>query len=665
MIRVLLYLVVIAALAAGAVWLADRPGEVTMVWQGFRIESTVAVAAIGVVVLALLAMAALTALRFVLGLPSAFSFASRARRRARGYDAVSRGMVAIGAGDPVAAGRHAAQARRYVGGEPLTLLLEAQAAQLSGDRGRAEAAFKTMLDKPETRVLGLRGLFVEARRRGDMAAARAFADDAVRRSPSLAWANDALLDFHTGAGDWQAARTAVERRAALRLAEKAEAKRQRAVLLAAEALEARGREPEKALAAALEAVKLAPGLTPAAALAGRMLAERGDVRKAARLLEAAWKEASHPDIAAAYLDARPGDSAQDRLTRAEALAKLRPADPEGVLALAGAAIHARDFARARSALKPLLAGGASVRACLLMAELEEAEHGAAGRVREWLSRATRAPRDAAWVADGLVSDQWLPVSPISGRLDAFVWTVPPATLGSQASGLDDVLADLDDSAPLLEGRAEPETIETPKSARSASPKEPPETPDPPKTRLPAPPAKSTDTAMPAAASPAPAKAETAQRIEPPRAASEPGPAPDAGAASRPGPVIEGAPIPEATPAAQAGPVMATGAAVETQAEPAGVIAPAASPMQQGPSRQGKSEADGQVIRMPEKAAAAASAPKPESGPKAEAGASSRSANGASRASPVIFPVSHAPDDPGPEAPTPEEQAQKAKFRIFG
>ncbi|WP_324132230.1 heme biosynthesis protein HemY [Bosea sp. (in: a-proteobacteria)] len=569
MVRVLLYLAVFAALAVGAVWLADRPGEVSVVWQGWRIDTSVALAAIAVVVLALLTMLGFGLLRFFLGLPSAFSFASRARRRARGFEAVSRGMVAIGAGDPVAAGRHAVDARRYAGNEPLTLLLEAQAAQLSGDRGRAEAAFKAMLDKPETRVLGLRGLFVEAKRRGDMAAARAFADDAVRRSPSLAWANDALLDFHTNAGDWQAARTAVERRAALRLADKADAKRQRAVLLAAEALEARGNAPEKALAAALEAVKLAPGLTPAAALAGRMLAERGDVRKAVKLLEAAWKEVSHPDIAAAYLDVRPGDSAQDRLVRATTLAKLRPADPEGVLALAGAAIHARDFAKARSTLKPLLAGGASVRACLLMAELEEAEHGAAGRVREWLARATRAPRDAAWVADGLVSDHWMPVSPISGRLDAFVWTVPPATLGSQAPALDDVLGDLDHPTPLIEAKAE--AVEAEPLAVA-----------PP---LPAPPA-------PPPATPAPVAQEP---VEAPKAAAVPEPAP----------------APEPAPKAEA--------VAEAKTEP--------------------------------KAAAAVEAP-------------AATAPADARLKPVIFPVAHAPDDPGPDEARPVED-KKGKFRLFG
>jgi len=559
MVRVLVYLAVFACLAFGAVWLADRPGEISVIWQGYRIDTSVAIGAIGVVVLAFLVLLVWAVIRFVFGLPSAFSLSSRARRRARGFEAVSRGMVAIGAGDPIAAGRYPGEARRFVPNEPLTLLLEAQTAQLTGNRAQAEAAFKAMLDRSETRVLGLRGLFVEAKRRGDMPAARAFADDAVRRSPSLAWANDALLDFHTNAGDWQAARTAVERRAALRLADKAEARRQRAVLLAAEALEARDREPERALAAALEAVKLAPGLTPAAALAGRMLSERGDVRKASKLLETAWREAPHPDVASAYLDVRPGDSAFDRLNRAQTLSKLRPADPESVLALAGAAIQAREFQKARETLKPLLAGGPSVRACLLMAELEEAEHGAAGKVREWLARATRAPHDAAWVADGLVSDHWMPVSPITGRLDAFVWTVPPATLGSPPQALDDVLADLDDSTKLIEVKPESVTLSEP-AATAASNEEP--KPEPP----PAPPA------------------------------SKPAGEPMASAETKPS-------DPEVSPARPA-PAGEAGAG------------PAAAPVRE------------------------AAPPKP-----------------------VIFPVSHAPDDPGPDEEQPPEP-KKSGFRLF-
>jgi HemY protein len=42
-----------------------------------------------------------------------------------------------------------------------------------------------MAEDSETRVLGLRGLFVEARRRGDAVAARAYATEAARLAPAV------------------------------------------------------------------------------------------------------------------------------------------------------------------------------------------------------------------------------------------------------------------------------------------------------------------------------------------------------------------------------------------------------------------------------------------------------------------------------------------------
>ena len=118
---------------------------------------------------------------------------------------------------------------------------------------------------------------------------------------------------------------------------------------------------------------------------------------------------------------------------------------EGRLAVARSALEAREFRRAREALEPLLAERPSMRVCLLMSDLEQAEHGATGKGREWLARATRAPRDPAWIADGVVSDQWAPISPVTGRLDAFVWQAPPDVLvGPEMAMSDDVTADLDD-----------------------------------------------------------------------------------------------------------------------------------------------------------------------------------------------------------------------------
>ena len=100
-----------------------------------------------------------------------------------------------------------------------------------------------------------------------------------------------------------------------------------------------------------------------------------------------------------------------------------PGHIEGALALARAALDAQQFGKARAALAAYL-GTPTRRIALLMAELERAEHSDEGRAREWLARALHAAPDPAWTADGHVSDRWLPVSPVTGRLDAFDWRVP-------------------------------------------------------------------------------------------------------------------------------------------------------------------------------------------------------------------------------------------------
>jgi HemY protein len=430
MVRLLLFLALLCLAALGLTWFADHPGEVGLTWQGYRVETSLMVAAVVVVALAFVIALIWGVIRFVFRIPSLVSLANRARRREKGFSALTRGMVAVGSGDVRAASRHAAEAHRLLGAEPLTHLLRAQAAQLAGDRAGAESAFKDMLDGSHTHALGLRGLHVEARRRGDHEAALDYAAQAHKHA-ALPWAGQAMLDDRAARGDWTGALAAVEANAATKLIDKQTANRLRAVLKTAIAQERAEREPQAALALALEAVRLAPGLVPAAALAGRLTAAGGDYRRATRILETAYEKTPHPDLAAAYLRMRPGDSAADRLTRARNLARLFPNDRESRLTIARAALEARDFAAAREAIAPLLdpdasSGRPSVRVCLLMADIEETQ-GAPGAVREWLARAARAPRDRAWVADGFVSDRWAPISP-AGKLDAFVWRTPEEQL---------------------------------------------------------------------------------------------------------------------------------------------------------------------------------------------------------------------------------------------
>jgi HemY protein len=160
MIRVLVFLVAAGLLALGVVWLADRPGQIAVTWLGYRADTSVMVAVMAIFAIAITAVLLWSLFRFLLRSPKLFSLAVRERKRRRGYDAVSRGLIAIGAGDARAAQRHAANAEKSLPGAPLALLLRAQTAQLNGDRAGAEDAFRAMAERQDTRLLGLRGLYV-------------------------------------------------------------------------------------------------------------------------------------------------------------------------------------------------------------------------------------------------------------------------------------------------------------------------------------------------------------------------------------------------------------------------------------------------------------------------------------------------------------------------
>jgi HemY protein len=423
MIRVVLYLILIGALAYGVTLLADRPGDVIVTWQGLRIETSVMVACVALLAAVVILILAFAVVRALLRSPAALARHLHNRRGVRAYEAISRGLIAIGAGDIAAARKFNAEVARLAPSEPLALLLSAQTAQLAGDRESADQAFRAMAGRADTKALGLHGLFIEARRREDFASARAYAEEAVLSAPSLGWAGRAALEARCRDGDWAGALALLE--GSRRSLDKAVYRRQRAVLLTARALALEDKDRTSAKAFAIEANKLAPTLVPTAALAARLLAEGGNLRKASRIIDGAWRANPHPELARAYAELRSGESARDRLKRIEALAKRAPDNIEGALALARAALDAQEFARARAALA-LYVLAPTKRVALLMAELERSERNDEGRAREWIARALNAEPDPMWTADGYVSKHWLPVSPVSGRLDAFEWRVPLA-----------------------------------------------------------------------------------------------------------------------------------------------------------------------------------------------------------------------------------------------
>jgi HemY protein len=469
MIRVALFFVVVALAALAVTWLADRPGEVAVTWLGWRIETSLMVLLAAILAMVAACIFVWSILRGLWRSPARVANALRDRSDMRGQRAIMRGLIAVGAGDARAAQRHADEVKKLAPNDPLALLLAAQAAQLGGDRAAAEKSFRLMAGAQQTKLLGLRGLFIEAQRRDDLAGARAYAEEAAKIAPSLPWAGNAVLQIRCATGDWAGALDMLERNRASGALDRTSYRRQRAVLLTARALAAEDGDRGTSQALVFEAVKLAPDLVPAVALAARYLAESGDLRKATRMIERAWQTTPHPDLAETYAYLRFGDSARDRLTRVRRLSALAPDNIENALALARAAIDAREFPEARRALQPFLAQPTQ-RVALLMADLEQAEFADEGRSREWTARAVYATRDPGWTADGFVSEQWLPMSPVTGRIDAFEWKAPVAAIAGATAAESEPESAAEPARPVIEAKPETPAPPPPATVPSAAPR---------------------------------------------------------------------------------------------------------------------------------------------------------------------------------------------------
>ena len=218
-----------------------------------------------------------------------------------------------------------------------------------------------MAERDDTKLLGLRGLYIEAQRRQDPVAARAFAEEAANAAPALGWAGQAALEFRCAAGDWTGAQAALDRNHRHGLIDKAEYRRQRAVLLTARALAAEETERDSARALALDALKLAPTLVPAAELAGRLLErERRAAPRQPRHREGVGgQSASRPRR---HLRASAPGRQRARAARARAGAGAEGAGPRRERARGGARGARRAGVRGRARGAPAAAQGADARA---------------------------------------------------------------------------------------------------------------------------------------------------------------------------------------------------------------------------------------------------------------------------------------------------------------
>lgn len=442
MIRLAFFFIKLALLVAAAVWLANHPGQVTFVWQGYEVSTSVAVVIVVLLLAIILSIALYSLWRALVGIPQSLSLTHASYRQRKGYVALTEGLMAIAAGDGAAARKQAQRAEKLLNKPPLALLLQAQAAQLSGDDNAASRFYSQMLEKPEMSFLGLRGLIEQSRKQGDQTQALQLARRAQLLQPKADWVAALLVDLEARSGNWSAALEALTRAGRLGAFPPERVKKLRAALWLAQSHSAEQRGlKEDALTEARRAHELLPAFSPATAAYARLLLENGQSKLAAKIIERSWRLYPHPDLVPLYERAGGSITPVAQVKHFERLASFSPESAESHLAVGQAALKAQLWGIARAELdKALLNKTTEGRAAKLLAELSERESHDPAAARVWLERANQAPVAPGYACTSCQSSQahWSVHCPSCQGLATVEWQrgkeTSPRTLAATSAG---------------------------------------------------------------------------------------------------------------------------------------------------------------------------------------------------------------------------------------
>lgn len=460
LVKIILFMAVVAALAFGAAYLLESNGGVLITFMGTEysfgpLQSVIAGLVLVLLVWVLLKLVSLlvATLKFLNGDETAISRYFDRNRERKGFDALSEGMMALASGEGRVAMAKAERAKRYLDKPELTDLLTAQAAELAGDRRRAEETYRKLVQYSSTRFVGVRGIMKQKLAEGDTETAMLLAKKAFALKPRHEETQDVLLRLQAQAEDWSGARATLGAKLKHGSLPRDLHRRRDAVLALskAKALVAEG-QVDEARQAAIEANRLSPDLIPAASMAARSLIEQNKARKAAKVLQKAWEKQPHPDLAAAFAEIAPNETPEARIKRFMQLTRSNPDHPETRMLLAELYIAAEDFPAARRALGDLVESQPTARSVTIMAAIERGEGASDTIIKGWLGKALTVSRGPQWICDNChnLHADWVPICENCESFDTLSWEMPPAaevTTPTGAQMLPLIVGALDEPAP--------------------------------------------------------------------------------------------------------------------------------------------------------------------------------------------------------------------------
>ncbi|WP_404423190.1 heme biosynthesis protein HemY [Thalassospira australica] len=426
MIRLGLFILITAILVTCTVWFANNPGTMTIVWLGYRFDGSIGMVALGLLVLSGILVILWRCWSAIANSPNWLGRILGSRRRKKGQQALTMGLLELASGDVRQALKHTRAVDRYLEDDTLTRLLTAQAAELDGNNDAAKRQFEAMLEKPDSAFFGLRGLLQLSLKSDDRTAALDYAERAHRLRPRNPAVLVTLFDLLLSAKRWDRALTLLVDAQKAGVFNEDELNRRRALLITAKAEDAiADGENAEAIKLLRKALNARPDFTGAAVLLARLYADIDQAAKARDIVLQSWRTSPSAALGEIYMTSLSGD-ALSNIKSVEKLVASNPDHIESQLLIAEAALEADLWGMARSNLEKAIAQKSQARHYRLLADLEFREKKDTAKARELLVKASHANPDPGWRcgACGTETDKWAVTCPSCHSFGSIDWRAP-------------------------------------------------------------------------------------------------------------------------------------------------------------------------------------------------------------------------------------------------
>lgn len=431
MLRALWFFAQLAVVACAVIVIATQKGSVDLVWNNYSFSLTLGLFLLFLVFFVLAVVIFFRVIGSVINLPANFARRRHEKNRQKGFQALTRGFVAIAAGDTKKANAFAKDARHLLPDETgLPLLLEAQAARLRGDERVANQIFERLLLDKDAAFFGIRGLVKSSLDAGDPAKALTYARTALDQNPKQPWILKSVYDLEIQSQAWEDAYRTLQKLTKHKVVDLSQSIKDEVALLHILAQSDSSNNNQEAWLSKIErAYKLNPYFVPTVLMLGDHYAVKGKTGKVQSMVEKAWKVNPHPALAGLWDKISPMPKASDPLKRLrwfEKLLQMKEDSADGLLIAAKVAMESGLNGQAKEYLTRVEALRPTAQLYRLFATLEEQTTHHASSVQRWLEKAADAAPDAVWYCKqtGHIYESWSGVALPHGAFNTIEWGNP-------------------------------------------------------------------------------------------------------------------------------------------------------------------------------------------------------------------------------------------------